>query len=389
MGLYALVSAGGSPGVTTSALALALGWPSQVIVAECDPSGGDILAGLFAGHLPGRTGLLPLAMEAGRSADAAAGALWHQLIELDDERSRLLLAGISDPRQAAGIAPSWPAVAAALAAVPADVLADCGRVDAAPATAPVLMAASLVTLVLRPSLRQVSKAKQRIELLTDILGGAGRLVVLLIGEGTHSAGEIAKALGVPVAASLPQDEKTARVLSDGEGRRRSLAARPLVRSGGVAGRALRDAALAARQRPGALPPSGQFSGGQFATGQFAAGQPANGQFAAGQFATGFLADGQVVDGQPAQGQFAPGQLTDGLLFDGPPSQGRFWSADGQFAPGQGAGGQFAPGQPADGQFTSGPPANGQPAERRPADGNAAARPGEPESPPGPGAGAGQ
>ena len=42
MALFALISAGGSPGVTTSALALTLGWPSRVILAECDPSGGDV-----------------------------------------------------------------------------------------------------------------------------------------------------------------------------------------------------------------------------------------------------------------------------------------------------------------------------------------------------------
>jgi hypothetical protein len=247
--LYALVSAGGSPGVTTTALALALAWPSQVIVAECDPSGGDILAGLFAGHLPSSNGLLPLAMEAGRGADAAASALWRELTDLDDERSRLLLAGISDPRQAAAIAPSWPALAATLAAVPADVLADCGRVDAAPAIAPVLTAASLIVLVLRPSLRQISKARQRIELLTDILGSTKRLVILLAGEGTHSARDLAKVLEVPVAASLPHDRKTAGVLSDGAGGRRGLATRPLVRAAGVAGRALRDAALAAGPPP--------------------------------------------------------------------------------------------------------------------------------------------
>jgi hypothetical protein len=251
MSLYALVSAGGSPGVTTAALALALGWPSQVIVAECDPSGGDVLAGLFAGHLRGKNGLLPLAMEAGRGADAAAAALWRELIDLDGERSRMLLAGISDPRQAAGIAPSWPALAAALAAVPADVLADCGRLDAMPVTAPVLTAASLAVLVLRPSLRQISKARQRIEMLADILGSRRRLVLLLIGEGTHSAREVAKVLQIPVAGSLPHDRKTASVLSDGAGGRRGLAARPLVRAAGVAGRALRDATLAA----GPLPPA--------------------------------------------------------------------------------------------------------------------------------------
>ncbi len=249
MSLYALISAGGSPGVTTTSLALALAWPSRVIVAECDPSGGDVLAGLFAGHLPGKNGLLPLAMEAGRGEQAAASALWRELIDLDYERSRLLLAGISDPRQAAGIAASWPALATTLAAVPADVLADCGRLDAAPAIAPVLAAASLIVLVLRPSLRQISKARQRIELLTDILGGVQRLVLLLVGEGTHSAGEVTKALDARVAGSLPHDRKTADVLSDGAGSRRGLAARPLVRAAGVTGRALRDAALAAGPAP--------------------------------------------------------------------------------------------------------------------------------------------
>lgn len=276
MSLYALVSAGGSPGVTTSALALALSWPSQVIIAECDPSGGDILAGLFAGHLPGSTGLLPLAMEAGRSPDAAAEALWRQLINLDDERSKLLLAGISDPRQAAAIGPSWPALAAALAAVPADVIADCGRIDAAPAMAPVLAAASLAVLVLRPSLRQVSKARQRTELLAEILGSSKRLVVLLVGEGAHSAREVAKALDIPVAGSLPHDARTASVLSDGTGSRRGLAARSLVRAGAVAGRALREAARAA----------GPLAAGPLVAGPLAAGPQSAGPLVAGPQSAG-------------------------------------------------------------------------------------------------------
>jgi hypothetical protein len=244
MTLYALVSAGGAPGVTTSAVALALGWPTQVVIAECDPSGGDILAGLFVGHLPASSGLLPLAVAAGRSSDEAARVLWDQLIDLDDERSRLLLAGLSDPRQAAALAPSWPTLAAAFASVPGDVLADCGRLDAAPAVEPVLTAASLAVLVLRPTLRQVSKARQRIDILADVLGGRDRLVLLLIGEGAHSAREVAKVLGVPVAAALPEDRKTAGLLSDGTGSRRGLATRPLVRAATAAGRALRGAALA-------------------------------------------------------------------------------------------------------------------------------------------------
>jgi hypothetical protein len=252
MSLYAMVSAGGSPGVTTSALALTLGWPSQVILAECDPSGGDILAGLFAGHLPATKGLVPLALAAGQSPEAATAALWHQLVELDDERARLFLAGVSDPRQGAALAAAWPVLAAALAGLPADVIADCGRLDAVQPPY-VLTVASLAVLVLRPSLRQVSKARARIEMLAQIMGGPDRVALLLVGEGSHSAREIGKALGVAVAGSLPQDKKTAAVLSDGEGNQRTLSARPLIRAAGGVGRALR-ATVAAAGQPGPLVP---------------------------------------------------------------------------------------------------------------------------------------
>jgi hypothetical protein len=246
MALYAMVSAGGSPGLTTSALALALTWPGQVVVAECDPSGGDVLPGLFAGHLSANTGLLPLAMESGASPESMAAGLWRQVVDLDGERSRLLLPGLTDPRQATGLAPSWPALASALATLPADVIADCGRLDPYPPCAPVVAAALVAVLVLRPTLRQVSKARQRIEMLAEIRGGRQRIVLLMVGRAGHSAKEVSDALGLPVIGSLTDDHKTASVLSDGAGSRRGLAARPLLRSARPVGRMLRDIA------PGAL-----------------------------------------------------------------------------------------------------------------------------------------
>jgi hypothetical protein len=249
MTVFALASAGGSPGVTTAALALALGWPSQVIMAECDPSGGDALAGLLSGHLPARTGLLPLALEAGGGAEVPADALWRQLIELDEERNCLLLAGISDPRQSAALQSSLPWIADALQALKADVLADCGRLDAVAAVRPVLSAASLAVLVLRPTLRQVSRALPRVEMLVNLVGRE-RVVTLLVGEGTASGREIARSLGVPVVGQLPADPKTAGVLSDGLGSRRALDSRPLLRAATAAGRRLRDVAEAAGPRPG-------------------------------------------------------------------------------------------------------------------------------------------
>jgi hypothetical protein len=244
MSVFALLSAGGSPGVTTSALALTLSWPSQVILAECDPSGGDVLAGLLRGHLSASSGLLPLALEAGAGAEIPADTLWRQLIELDEEHNRLLLAGISDPRQSAALQSSLPWIAEALQGIQADVIADCGRLDAVAAVRPVLAAASLAVLVLRPSLRQVSRAMPRIEMLTNLVG-RDRVVILLVGEGTAPGHEVARTLGLSVAGQLPDDPRTAAVLSDGSGRRHRMEARPLIRAATVAGRRLREAAEAA------------------------------------------------------------------------------------------------------------------------------------------------
>ena len=238
--LYALVSAGGSPGVTTAAIALALSWPGPVIVAECDPSGGDILAGLLAGHVPARQGLMEHAIEAQSAGDAAAARLGAQLIPLDDERSRMVLAGLTDPRQAAGLASAWHAVAGTLTAQPADVIADCGRLDAGPGQPlAILSAARTVAIVLRPTLRQVWSARSRVEILCELLGERSRLALLLTGPGTHSAGEVTRALTLPVAAALPTDSRTANLLSDGLGGQHRLRSGPLLRSAATAGQALR------------------------------------------------------------------------------------------------------------------------------------------------------
>jgi hypothetical protein len=239
--LYALVSAGGSPGVTTAAITLALTWPSPVIVAECDPSGGDILVGLLAGHVPAGRGLMEHAMDAGRSGQAAIASLVTHLVPLAGDRTRMLLPGLTDPRQAAGLEAAWAPVAATLTAQTADVIADCGRLDAgAGQPLAILSAARTVAIVLRPTLRQVWLARPRVELLCQLVGSRAHLALLLIGPGTHSAGEVAHALGVPVAAALPADSRTACALSDGLGGRHNLARSSLMRAGSAAGKALRD-----------------------------------------------------------------------------------------------------------------------------------------------------
>ena len=63
MAVIALTSASGSPGVTTTALGLALLWPRPVLLVEADPTGGSgLLAGYFRGTREYDGGLIELAL---------------------------------------------------------------------------------------------------------------------------------------------------------------------------------------------------------------------------------------------------------------------------------------------------------------------------------------
>lgn len=245
MPLHALLSPGGSPGVTTAAIALAFTWPGPVILAECDPSGSDVIPGMFGGLLQARAALRAVAVEADRGPDAVAAAVADQLVSLADaDIARFLLPGITDPRQAAELAPAWPVLAPVLAAQPGDVIADCGRLDLSEAwPAPVLACAATVTIVLRPSFRQVARARPRIGMAAQ-LSGAERLRLLATGRGRYSPKELSSVLGVPTVGSLPYDPRSAATLteSDGAGSYRRRPARPLMRAAAATATALRDLA---------------------------------------------------------------------------------------------------------------------------------------------------
>ena len=242
MAVFALLSAGGSPGVTTTALALSLSWPAQVIIAECDPSGGDT-PGRCSGHLPAAAGLLPLALEAGAGAEVPADTLWRQLVELDEEHRRLLLAGISDPRQSAPSSrrcrgsrrpsracgpTSWPTA---------------GGWTRCPPCGPSLSAATLAVLVLQPTLRQVSRAIPRVEMLVNLMGPAGSCPAAgRRGRGVEP--ELGQALGVAgrrAPARRPEDSR--RPVRWPRPPRR-LQERPLIRSAAAVGRGAAAAAAA-------------------------------------------------------------------------------------------------------------------------------------------------
>jgi hypothetical protein len=238
MAIIALVSAKGSPGVTTAALACTLTWHHRVILAECDPAGGSIMAGYLAGALPGPRGIGELAVAELRDGNLEE-AFWSQLVDLDaPKRERLLLPGVVDPAQAGSVIPLWQRFADFFAALgkgrPAyDVIADCGRLHVAGAPWPILRAADVVLVVTAARLPSLANSQATIRAIERDFAEhrvpAGSLRLLLVGDG-HSRSEVSRALRVPVIEHLPHDPRTAEVLCYGGTVRSS---RPLMRAAGA------------------------------------------------------------------------------------------------------------------------------------------------------------
>ena len=251
MALYCLVSPGGSPGATTTALALALTWPHEVLLAECDPAGRRVLPGFLAERLietPG-AGLLGLAMALDRHcADAEEVARAEDFTIPLTERDRTwLLHGIRDPRHARQV--NWPLITDAFTRSGMDVIADLGRIGAPDTPAPLLRRADVVVIVMGRSLPQVDAAQPRLDALQTLTGSRTRVALCLIDSGRYGSAEISKALsGLPVLAELPHAPADARVLSDGGPRRLTFRTCLLMRAAARLGDAMR-----ATAQPSTLP----------------------------------------------------------------------------------------------------------------------------------------
>jgi len=220
MALIAMCSAKGAPGVSLTALALTLTWSRRVILAECDPGGGDLAAGYLREVAVGARGVAQLgaSLHRGRLAED----LWEQLIDLapgpDTALTRLALPGFADPAQAAGLAPGWQQVAdlfTNLGAGPAgfDTIVDCGRLTGVNAALPIVAAADVRILVLRPELPSIRAVAAQLAALRQ--GGAGPVGLITVGHGPYRPREISIELRLPLVAALPHDPGTATALTSG------------------------------------------------------------------------------------------------------------------------------------------------------------------------------
>lgn len=268
MTVVALTSARGAPGVTTSALALALNWPRPVVLIEADVTGSSsILAGYLQGALPHERGLVDLAVahRAGRLFEGLRAAA----LDLTPDK-KWLVPGLVSSAQAVNLRPVWEPLAAVVAGLERegiDVIVDAGRLGMDNAPQPLLRHADVTLLVTRTNLPAVAATRAAGRLLATDLEqqgtGADGLRLLMVGDNQpHSAKEISASVGIGLGAVLAWDPVHAEAFSLGSTARR-LDKSALVRSVAAAISAITSLAEHRRSRlaPGKLAdPSGAGRG---------------------------------------------------------------------------------------------------------------------------------
>lgn len=227
--LIGLVSAKGSPGVTTAALALGAVWPRPAVVVDADPAGGDVAAGLGRGSWPVEAGLMELVVDA---RTMSIGTALQLRAFRPAAHAPFALAGFGRPGQAAGMA--WHDIADGFARLTgADVLVDCGRYTPGDSVAPLLRRSDVLVLVTGSTLPAVRAAARLAPLLRALVlaePGDPRLSVLAVAPGRpYSGPEIAEGCASPLLGELPFDPRTAAVWSEGTPPGRGLTRTPLQR----------------------------------------------------------------------------------------------------------------------------------------------------------------
>lgn len=236
MSVIAVVGAKGAPGVTTTAVAFAAVWPGEVILAECDPAGGDLpfrLRAADGGALSRACGMVSLA-SAARGGQAAEAIGQH--LQLVDGGLPVLV-GPASEAQTAAMTVTWPAVATSLGAAPGDVIADCGRLSETTAIWPILEVASLVVLVCRDTVESVAHSRAALEVLLGRLSATVTVVPIGAASAVTEVRDALRGLGeVDVVGPLAVDAGAAAALAGAWSRR--LDRSPLVVSARLVVRAL-------------------------------------------------------------------------------------------------------------------------------------------------------
>ena len=209
--LLGLVSAKGSPGVTTTALALAAVAGDRALLVELDPSGGSLEC--WTGTT-GEPGLIRVA-NGMRRAVSPEMLRAHAVSAPPGVRS--VLAPTAGALAEATIAMTGDRLVPALAEQEATVVVDAGRWSRAQPTARRIAGCDAIGVVCAPTVEGVEAARWLIDPLHST--AVGPVVLVLVGDRPYSPPEVAAVVGVPVVGVLAWDARGINaLLTAGAGR---------------------------------------------------------------------------------------------------------------------------------------------------------------------------
>jgi MinD-like ATPase involved in chromosome partitioning or flagellar assembly len=224
--VVALCSAKGSPGVTTLACVLGAVWPvgRPVVVAEWDPSGGDLALrfGLYA-----RRGMTSLVLARRQESSAGDASLVPHTQSLPGGLE--VLVGPVGADSATALDHELAKVSGPV--FPADnALVDCGRViPGAPGQRRMLAQADRVLVVSRSDASGLGHARWALDRIRA-LDRTGITSLILVGEGQFGVRDASSALGIEVLEAVPDDPSAAAVACGAPGKAREFARSRLVAS---------------------------------------------------------------------------------------------------------------------------------------------------------------
>ncbi|GAA1851948.1 hypothetical protein [Myceligenerans crystallogenes] len=236
MALITLMSASGSPGVTTTAVGLALSWPRPVVLVDADPTGARAIpAGFLKGaQLPTDHTIVDLAVS--HRQGSLAEDLPKMVMRMPGSNVQLL-AGPLNHYQARALDGLWEPLAAVFKSLERngqDVIVDAGRLGLEGFGLKLVAQADQALLVTRTNLPALVAASSWAPTLRETFtkaGGLDSLGVLVVGEQRpYGNGEVAKVLGRPVTASVAWDPASAVVYSEGAAQPRKFPGSPLNKS---------------------------------------------------------------------------------------------------------------------------------------------------------------
>lgn len=210
-----LVAARSSPGVTTTALALATAIPGPVLVVEASEDGG-VLAARYG--LAGEPGLTTLAAA---RLPPTCELLWAHAQPLPGTEARIQVLVGPGGAEAAHVLmrSSADRLVTCLEDVREDttVLVDHGRLPAHPAALPLLATSDRLTVVIRPVAEELHALARRLPVFSEV---GPPLTVLPVGESPYGPEEIAATLQCRVAGAIADDATSAAALAGRHAMRR-------------------------------------------------------------------------------------------------------------------------------------------------------------------------